>query len=136
MSGPRRGSCSRIRFIGVAVLLLSASVLSAQPLSESEIRDEWCAAQGGRAEVVLSDGTRADCVTATHAVEVEWAENWYEAVGQALHYARLTGKRAGIVLLLRGPGDERFWRRLSALVQHHGGIAELWRVRAGAGGWR
>lgn len=49
--------------------------------------------------MVLQDGTRCDCITATHAIEFDFAHKWAEAIGQSLHYAGLTGKRAGIVLI-------------------------------------
>jgi hypothetical protein len=47
--------------------------------------------------VVLSDKTRCDCVTDTHAIEFDFGSNWVEAVGQGLHYSAITKKKAGIV---------------------------------------
>lgn len=60
----------------------------------------------GYAEVRLVDGSRADIVTATHAIEVEWAKNSMNAPGQAIHYATLTARRPGIILLLRDKPNE------------------------------
>lgn len=43
------------------------------------------------------DGTRADCLISTHAVEVEFAgKKWIEAIGQSLNYSIQTGKKVGL----------------------------------------
>ena len=53
------------------------------------------------------DGSFPDIETPETAYEVDWCTNskWKEAVGQAWFYARATGKRPGIILLMTG--DER-----------------------------
>jgi muconolactone delta-isomerase len=51
-------------------------------------------------EVRMPDGTRADMVTATHAIEVDYAGKWQQGVTQSLHYSRHTGKQAMLVLLV------------------------------------
>jgi len=38
-------------------------------------------------EVTLANGARADCLSETHAIEVEFTENWAEALGQSLLYS-------------------------------------------------
>ena len=43
-------------------------------------------------EVVMKDCTRCDILTATHAIEVDFARKWAEAIGQSLNYAMHTGK--------------------------------------------
>ncbi len=45
----------------------------------------------GKVEMTLKDDTRCDCVTESHAIEYDFADNWYEAVGQSLHYASQVG---------------------------------------------
>ena len=62
---------------------------------------------GGSIEVRLEDGSRVDLLTDTHAIDVEKASNWKEAIGQSLHYARLTDKRAGIILISEA-GDKDY----------------------------
>ncbi len=93
--------------------LLAVALLS-RP--EATYTAAWCTARGGQVEVRLADGTRADCLTPTHAVEVERARRWYEAVGQALHYAQLTGRQPGIVLIVERPDDCRYLARLRAAL--------------------
>lgn len=50
-------------------------------------------------EVRLADRSRCDITTEKFAIEVEWASKWKEAVGQAIHYALLTGKKPGVIIL-------------------------------------
>lgn len=67
-------------------------------------------------EFVLADKCRVDCLTPTHAFEIDFAKKWAEAVGQSLYYAEKTGKRAGIVLILEKPGDGRHVQRLRSTI--------------------
>ena len=88
-------------------LFLAVSVCHALP--ESHYTASWCAEMGGQAEVTLADGTRADCVLERlgYAVEVERAQNWLEAPGQAMWYAFQTNLQPGIVLIV-GEGEETY----------------------------
>lgn len=74
---------------------------------ESDYVGAYCHNMGGQSEVVLYDRTRVDCLTDTHAIEFDWCHNWAEAVGQALYYARTTG-RMPVMVLICEPGEERF----------------------------
>ena len=47
-------------------------------------------------EYRFPDGTRADCISATHAIEVDFSEKWAEAIGQALHYALWMAELLGV----------------------------------------
>lgn len=109
----------------VAILLL----LSVAPLfaAERDYQKAWCDAHGGTMEVVLPDKTRVDCLTETHAIEFEFAPKWAEAIGQSLHYAALTGKRPGVVLIM-APGDEKFRSRLLTTVTSFCLRIDLWEV--------
>lgn len=62
-------------------------------------------------EYVLPDGARVDCLTATQAVEFDWAKKWAEGYGQAKYYGAVTGRR-GVVVLIVGPDDGRYIERL------------------------
>lgn len=53
-------------------------------------------------EVLMPDGTRCDLVSDTHAIELEWSDNWMEAPGQAVLYSIWTGKKPAVYLLARG----------------------------------
>jgi hypothetical protein len=51
-------------------------------------------------EVVMPDGSRADLVTETHAIEVEWASKWKESISQATLYSIWTSKKPAVILLI------------------------------------
>ena len=70
------------------------------PHSESSYQHAWCSAHNGIEEYELSDKTRVDCLTDTHAVEFDFANKLYEALGQAMHYGLMTGKKPKVVLIL------------------------------------
>lgn len=57
----------------------------------------------GQKEVVIPNG-RIDVVTQNFAIEVDFIKKWHEGIGQALHYASATGKRASLALIV--PHDE------------------------------
>lgn len=61
-----------------------------------------------KTEIVLDDKTRADIVTDTFAIEVDFAHKWAESIGQSLHYAHKLHKKAGILLIVDGAKDDRF----------------------------
>ena len=111
-----------VLFFGVIVIGLAAD---AKKL-EKEYQRAWCAERGGEVEVVLPDRTRCDCLTATHAIEFEFAANWAESVGQSLYYSLQTGRRAGVVLILSDPRERKYLIRLNSTIVHF--IAQRLRV--------
>ncbi len=66
---------------------------------EAEVQARLCA--GMDQEVRLGAMGRADCISSTHAIEIDWSEKWREGIGQALSYATRTGLRPGLVLVCR-----------------------------------
>jgi hypothetical protein len=46
---------------------------------------------------------RIDLLTDDYAIEVDSLEKFHEAIGQALHYAKETGKKPGIAIFLMEP---------------------------------
>ena len=74
---------------------------------------------GGRLEIRMPDGTFCDIVTTAIAYEVDFADNWADALGQCLNYANQTGKRPGIILLLENRGDKKHLERLKTLSALH-----------------
>ena len=54
----------------------------------------------GDIEVVVTNKVRVDCLTETVAFEYDFARKFYEAIGQSLYYSILTGKQAGVVLIV------------------------------------
>jgi hypothetical protein len=106
--------------IGALLFWLASVAIAADkpPHPEKWYQAAWCGEHGGTMEVIFADGARADCVTADHAIEFDFAHKWAESVGQSLLYAADTGKRAGIVLIV-GPGDEHYLQRLQHVIDAH-----------------
>lgn len=104
---------------------------AAQLHKEKWYQAQWCTEHRGQAEVVLADGTRADCLTATHAVEFDFGKKWAEAIGQALYYSLQTGKRAGIVLILEDQRDRVYWLRLNSTIRHFRLPIDTWGIGSG-----
>ena len=107
--------------------MLITTVASAAP-RETWYQEVWCKGMGGKVEYRLEDGRRIDCLTDTHAIEVEFAHKWPEAVGQSLDYSMLTGKQAGIVLIIKKNDTTDHWHRLNKLINHYQLPIKLWRL--------
>ena len=90
----------------------------------------WCDEQAGRAEVPMADKTRCDCLTSTHAIEVDFGRKWAEAIGQSLHYSRLTGKDAGILLILKDQSDRNYLSRLRDNIHYFDLPIQVWTIDA------
>ena len=78
----------------------------------------------------MPDGTRCDIVTETSAIEVDFADKWAEAIGQSLNYAFQSSKRAGILLILEKPSDERHLIRVQSIINHYHLKIDLLAIRA------
>jgi hypothetical protein len=68
-----------------------------------------------------------DCLTKEYAVEVEYAPKWAESIGQSLYYAQSTGRKPGVVVIVRHESDERFLKRLRAVAREQ--AIKIWTVR-------
>ena len=112
------------------LLALTCSASAARLNHERYYQDIAAAKYGGQAEVTMPDGTRCDIVTDTHAIEVDFADKWGEAIGQSLNYAFQTNKRAGILLILENPKDERHLIRVQSIINHYGLPIDLMAIRA------
>lgn len=68
------------------------------------IMDEMFGEVRPESEVILPDGSRVDIIedVSDVAYEVDHSHKKFEAIGQALFYSAMTGKRPGIVLLMDG----------------------------------
>ena len=84
--------------------------------SESTINTRWCDSRGGIAEFRTKDGTYVDCLTDTYAVEAEFDNNWKEAVGQSLHYAESTNKKAAILFIKRQKSKKDYYSELEMVI--------------------
>lgn len=111
----------------IAVLFLSLCTPATAKIKESFYQDTFCL---GVQEYVLSDRTRVDCLTETHAIEYDFGKKWNEAIGQSLSYSLETGKRAGIVLILKRKKDYRYWIRLNSVIDYYQLPIDTWKIHA------
>ncbi|MDD7804577.1 MAG: hypothetical protein PUP46_03190 [Endozoicomonas sp. (ex Botrylloides leachii)] len=95
---------------------------------EAWYQDVWCKGMGGKVEYKLNDGRRVDCLTPKHAIEVEFARKWSEAIGQSLDYSMLTKRKAGIVLILQKQSDDVYWHRLHQVIHYYKLPVTAWKL--------
>ena len=110
-----------------ALALFCVQVAGGQGRPERDYQAAWCATRG-QMEAVLPDKTRVDCLTDTHAIEFDFGRKWAEAIGQALHYARMTGRTPGVVLIIERDEDWRYWTRMNQNIAAFGLGIETWAV--------
>ena len=78
----------------------------------------------------MPDGTRCDIGTEKHAIEVDFADKWAQAIGQSLNYAFQSNKRAGILLILESTDDERHLIRVNSIIEHYKLPIDVLAIRA------
>jgi len=112
-----------MRIITFIIYILSfvGSAFAAHLHPEKHYQEHWCKDHGGVTEYVLVDKSRVDCLTDTHAIEVEFAPKWKEAVGQALYYSIKTNRKPGIVVISENPeSDAKHIKRLRTVTEKYG----------------
>ena len=110
----------------IKMLLIAAIITASTPAfaeknkyHEVDYTKAVCDELGGITEVVLADKSRVDCLTESFAYEADWASKWAEAIGQSQHYAVMTDKLAGIMILLRKPEDRKYLKRLQSGMSYN-----------------
>lgn len=118
----------KLSFLFITMLFLSNSAYAVRLYNEKYYQNEWCCRWNGRQEVKLSDKTRVDCITKNYAVEFDFAPKWAEALGQSLHYGKMTGKKPAIILIIESKKDFVYYDRLKPLCQEYG--ITLWYIKS------
>lgn len=116
------------KLLTVLLIVLFTVSCVKQVRNEKYYQDSWCFKNKGKTEFRLSDKTRVDCLTQTHAIEFDFAEKWAEAIGQSLHYARMAGKSPGIVYICRTPEDLYKIERAERTIKAYNLPIKVWRV--------
>lgn len=107
----------RTILLAIHFFLAAATILSAQP--ESTYTNRINTYFNGQREYPVTNG-RVDILTGQYAIEVERAEKWKNAIGQALWYGLQTNRKAGIVLLVLQPSEYKYFQMLNSTLQHRG----------------
>jgi hypothetical protein len=87
--------------------------------SEKPIANKWCRNNRGISEFRTKDGTYVDCLTDIYALEAEFDNNWKEAIGQSLHYAESTNKKAAILLIKRKKSRKDYQALLERVINKY-----------------
>ena len=87
--------------------------------SEDSINTRWCGSKGGISEFRTKDDTFVDCLTDTYAVEAEFDNKWKEAIGQSLHYAESTNRRAAILFIKRQNSRKDYYGELERVISKY-----------------
>ena len=120
------GACIVLMLV---IMMVLATTCQAKE-KESFYQEQWCNKRGGHLEYKLHDGTRVDCVWPIagkgFAVEFDFAPKWAEAIGQSLHYARMTGLDAAIVLIMLDDKDKKYFQRAYWNIKHYDLPIALW----------
>ena len=120
----------RMKLLFPIFMLLAALPLAGRLQSERAYQEWFAKKVNGKLEVVMGDGTRCDLLTSTHAIEVDFADKWAEAVGQSLNYSFQSNRKAGIVLIVEKQSDYKHLVRLNSLIRHHKLDVEVWPIFA------
>ena len=102
--------------MGFLALFIAAITSTHAAGSEADYVNAHCQ---GVIEYRLPDRTRVDCLLPDHAIEYEYGKNWAESIGQSLHYAMHTGRRAGIVFINLDTSDRYGIERARKLIAHY-----------------
>jgi hypothetical protein len=60
-------------------------------------------------------------------VEVDFAQKWAEAIGQAFYYATLTNRKPGVLLIIEKPSDRVHLLRIMTVAKKTG--IKVWTMR-------
>lgn len=116
---PFKSNCMRYYFWAAMALFLLHRPLCAQH-SERDYQLLIQQVLGGQMEVEVDNG-RIDLLTNTYAIEIEFANKWKNAIGQALWYGLQKDKIPGIVIIKRdAAADNKHVIRLGSALQYAG----------------
>lgn len=122
----------KFAFFYVFLLLITVS-FTPNRKPEKYYQNKFAEIMKGRTELVLEDRTRVDILTDSFAIEVDFAYKWAESIGQSLYYAEMTGKKAGVLLLIDKRNDEKHIQKLMKLATKYN--IKVWIMDCGSESW-
>ncbi len=110
-----------LSFILCGMMIFGVNITKASTMTKNEhyYNAFFCNSVNGLVEFRLENGTKVDCLTNEYAIEVDWAQKWYEGITQALYYAMLTNRKAKLLLILKDNTDLRFVKRADDLIEFY-----------------
>ena len=112
-------------YLSLLVALLIPSLVFAERLHPKRwYQERWCAKYFENDTVSVSD--QYDCLSDKYVIEFDYADMWYEAIGESLHYALQTGRKAGIVLIMENESDLKYWIKLKKTIEYYNLPIDIW----------
>ena len=103
------------------LLILFGIQVQARLHPEKYYQDAFAEISGGKTEYVLHNRTRVDILTDKYSIEVEFANNWAESIGQSIYYSMITDKEPGILLIIEDKEkDIKYFNRLMLVALEYG----------------
>ena len=100
----------------LALLLLLPLLIHS---AERDVNQAWCSSVGGVDEFRTKDGTYVDCLTDEYAIEAEYDNKWKEGIGQALHYAESTNRKAAILFIKRAKTKKDYYNEMMRVINRY-----------------
>lgn len=99
MRPPRRkGNVMKYLIFFILVVPVTCYATSYQPIDTYQA--EWCTKNGGQVDYIAEDEiSNFACIKDQYAICLDYIGKWKEAVGQALYYSVVTGKKPGIAVI-------------------------------------
>ncbi len=105
-----------MRIFYIAFLTGISFMIQAAPIQSGNFyTNTFCDRFDGKKNINLKDGSRVDCQTDSHVIEIENAYKWDAALGRTLYNATVSGKKGGVVLIMKNPNSDK--RYLDKLVK-------------------
>ena len=108
--------CARLAATSFFVFgLVLAGEARTATLSEAQYIRNWCQKEGGQF-LRLTGAPTPVCELTEYRVAAVFAENWAATIGGAYFATIDSGKKPGAALILREPGDQRYWNLLNRTI--------------------
>ena len=111
----------------LAIILIPTVALAERLHPKRWYQERWCAKYFDNTDVTVSD--QYDCLSEKYVIEFDYAELWYEAIGESLYYALQTGRKAGIVLIMEKESDMKYWIKLVKTIAHYNLPINIWNTK-------
>lgn len=118
----------RLGVLCVWFLLILSGVSFGKEINTQKFTDKWCSTYQGETRIEMVDGSFVDCVIKNQVIEIEKVSKWKEGLISVLHYARLSGKKPGLVLIKDGRDFERNLNDFKALLNFYLLRVDFWVV--------
>ena len=103
---------NKIKRLVLVISMLGLSISSSAFEREDFYNKQYCAELGGMYssyhENTGATNAFIDCETEDTVWEGEWTDKAYEAVGQSLWYASITGKTPGIIFYVKKKNQQKY----------------------------